>query len=139
MTDSTIISLDAWYRFGLDKLKGKDLKILHQSVDMVRAIETDEFGDLPPEALRMVEIDEPLLDYDFFEDKTIEIQRSTDMIKMIPQDNLRYSLINVLAYCLDRIINDYMERFTKHSNSYQEGKKCLIIMKNEFFKYRNCD
>jgi len=131
-TDSTIISLDAWYRFGLEKLRGRDLKILHQSVDMVKALEVDEFGELPPECLQMVEISPPDLDYDFYEDKTVEIQRTINMVSLIPQDNLRYSLINIIAYCLDVIINDYMERFTKASNSYMDGKKCLIIMKNEF-------
>lgn len=131
-TDSTIISLDAWYRFGLEKLRGKDLKILHQAVNMVDALEEDEFGDLSPEALRMVAFEPEELDYNFYEDKTVEIQRATNMVEIVPQDNLRYSLINILAHCLDLVINDYMERFTKANFSYADGKECLIIMKNEF-------
>jgi hypothetical protein len=131
-TDSTIISLDAWYRFGIEKLKGKDLKILHQAVNIVEALDEDEFGDLKPEDLDIVQFDPPELDYDFYEDKTIEIQRATNILQIIPQDNLRYSLINIMAHCLDLVINDYMLRFTKGNYSYADGKDCLIIMKNEF-------
>lgn len=129
-TDSTIISMDAWYRFGLELVKGKKLNILNQTVDLIRAAELDEFGDVLPDD--MITFEEPLLDYDFYEDKTIEIQRTIDMTKLIPQDGLRFSLINILAYCLDKIINKHMESFNTLNNSLREGKKCHISMKNEF-------
>ena len=68
--------------------------------------------------------------YENFTDE--EIQEMVNPIKIIPQDNLRYSIINILAYCLSKIINDYMLNYTKNSNTYKDDKKCLLIMKNEF-------
>lgn len=126
-TDSAIISLDAWYRFGLELVKGRDLKILNQSVDLVEAI--DEEGI---DGTKVKPITKPVLDYNFYDDTTIEIERTINPSVTIPQDNLRYSLINILAYSLDKMINAHMLMFTKANNSYVDGKPCLIIMENEF-------
>jgi len=37
-----------------------------------------------------------------------------------------------MSYCLTHFVNDYMERYTKNTHSWAEGKECLIVMKNEF-------
>lgn len=129
-TDSTIISFDAWYRYILEKVKYKKLKLLYQPVDLIEFVDPDEFGDPIPRPL--VEIDDVELTYDFYEDKTIEVQRTIDMCTLLPQDGLRYSIVNILAYVADHVINDYMERYCAISNSLEGPGKCLIIMKNEF-------
>lgn len=132
-TDSTIISMDGWYRYILENVKGIDMKILHQKVDMFDLISFDEFGDLKDDSYRkMFEIVEPKLDFSFYEDDIILDEKSIDIFSILPQDNLRYSIINILAYFLDRAINDYMVKFTKGSGSYSEDRDCKIIMKNEF-------
>ena len=132
-TDSTIICVDAWYRFVSKIVEERNLhlNIMHLSVDAMTKIDThDEFGrELTEEAMVRVE---PDIDYDFFNEEKIEMLRTINPMEIIPQDGLRYSIINILAYVLDCIINDYMERFTKASNSYDDSKECLIIMKNEF-------
>jgi len=130
-TDSCIISLDAWYRFVFEKIQNIDLKIKHEMVPMVGFLEKDEFGDLI-DGQKMVEIlDEPV-DYDFYQDEIVQMSKAINPIKIIPQEGVRYSIINILAYCIGNVINDYMEKFTMHSNSYDKNKKCLLIMKNEF-------
>ena len=130
-TDSTIISLDAWYRFVLDKTKNIDMKIKQIECDVIDFLDLDVYGN-PTKIEQAIHFVEPVVDYDFYEDDIIEIQEMVNPLKIIPQDNLRYSIINILAYCLSKIINDYMLNYTKNSNTYKDGKKCLLIMKNEF-------
>ena len=132
-TDSTIISMDGWYRYILENVKGIDMNILHQKVDLFDLIEFDEFGDLTDDSYsKLYEKVEPKLDYDFYEDDIVLTERLIDPFTILPQDNLRYSIINIMAYFLDRAINDYMVEFTKGSGSYSPDRDCKIIMKNEF-------
>lgn len=129
-TDSTIISLDAWYRFVLDKVINIDMPIKHRKLELFNRYEIDEFGDKQIRPL-LTKVEAPT-DYSFYDEKVIYLEKSIDVLSVIPQEGLRHSIINILAYCLGKVINDYMERYTKNSNSYEDGKKCLIVMKNEF-------
>lgn len=129
-TDSAIVSLDAWYRCVLEKIQGKPMEILNQYHSPIEIIKRDEFGDL--DLIKPIEFVEPNLDYDFYTDEVIELERLSNPITIIPQDNLRYSIINIIAHCLTDIINDYMVQYTKNSHSYEPDRKCLIYMKNEF-------
>lgn len=106
------------------------MPIKHQLTDPFVKLNIDEFGDRDLRPL-FTKVDAPT-DYSFYRDEVVELERSIDPLKIIPQDGVRYSIINILAFCLGNIINDYMERYTKNSNSYKDGKKCLIVMKNEF-------
>lgn len=126
-----IISLDGWYRFILDKVKGMDFKILHELIPAVKFLKKDEFGDVVDNVYPIDYIDKPL-DYDFYTDETIQMDKLINPIDIIPQEGLRYSIINILAYCIGNVINDYMINYTKQSNSYSDDRKCLLIMKNEF-------
>lgn len=136
-TDSTIISMDAWYRYILESVKGIDMPIAHQRADMfdlVKDWEGINFDEDDPTANYInpfIFVDEDL-DYDFYRDEIMVKQRMIEPFTILPQDNLRYSIINVMAFFLDKCINDYMIEFTKCSGSYEEGKKCRIQMKNEF-------
>ena len=126
-TDSTIINLDAWYRYNLADVKKENFKFMQAKVNIVKFLDGEK--DFAQPVMKPIEM---VRDYDFFEEKTIEIERSLNPIEMIPQDGLRYSIINILAYVLDKVVNDYMERYTIVSNSYRGPKQCLIIAKNEF-------
>lgn len=138
-TDSTIISMDAWYRYIVEQVKidGYDLKITHQKADIMDILKRDEFGDLIDEKGNdyipnpFTVLDDEL-DYDFFNDDIVIRKHMIEPFTILPQDNLRYSIINILAYFLDKAINKYMVEFTKGSGSYSEGKPCKILMKNEF-------
>lgn len=169
-TDSSFVSLDAWYRYNLEYLKDYDSPILHQKIDIIKQVEkeekskdwwwkdketpswygyenpmtnaitfmeTDEFGDLKnPHDFDAIEFVEPERDYDFYKDEIIEKQRMIEPFKIIPQDNLKFALINIMAYILSTVINLYMIDFTKHSGSYRGDALCKINMKNEFYMSR---
>lgn len=129
-TDSTIISLDAWYRFVLDKVKDIPMNIKKQKINLIDRLEIDDFNDI--ELHKAIERIELKTDYDFYNDEMIEMEARLNPCVIIPQEGLRYSIINIMAHCLSRFILDYMERYTKNSNSYSKDKKCMVIMKNEF-------
>lgn len=123
-TDSSIVSLDAWYHFILDKTMGIPMTIKDNNFNAV----TEEMDD-------PAFVDE----YDFFNDEITELMRYSNPIKIIPQDNLRYSIISIMANAVSDIVNDFMYRYCCNMNSYlpananlPKGGKCMMVMKNEF-------
>ena len=133
-TDSTIISFDAWYRYVLQKVYSIDMPIKHEKFDMIELIKSDEFGDKDKRV--MCEIIEPEYDYNFYTDEVIEIKKLIEPCKIIPQESLKYSIINIIAYICSDLIVDYLAEYTKLTGSYVEGVKCRMIMKNEFYFLR---
>jgi hypothetical protein len=129
-TDSNFLSLDAWYRFILNKVYDIPMTIKTEYVNPVEFVDADEFGDREP--LKAVEFIDSPTDYNFYTDEVIEMEKTLNPIVIIPQECLRYSIINIIAYCLTQVINDYMKKYTMQSNSYSPDRKCLLIMKNEF-------
>ena len=125
-TDSCIISFDAWYRFILGKVYNLDLPIKKEKFDMIKVIKRDEFGDLP--LREMCEIVEPNLDYNFYTDEVIELQRLIEPCKIIPQENLKYAIINIIAYICSDLVVDYLKEYTKLTGSYVEGTKCRMVI-----------
>jgi len=133
-TDSTIISLDAWFRFTNNLIKNEELQInRHVPVPVLDYLEKDEFGDYKDKSLlnpiEKLDID---YDYDFDNDELIQMKHVINPLMIYPEDNVRYSLVNIMAYVLDSVVNDYMVQLTKSSHSYQEGRKCRLYAKNEF-------
>lgn len=113
------------------------MKIKTELVTPFTIEKEDEFGDRSP--IMPIEFVEQELDYDFYTDEVIELERLVSPIDIIPQDGLRYSIINIMAFMLDKMINEAMIRYTKSSNSYNPNKKCMMIMKNEYlFKRLLC-
>ena len=137
-TDSTIISFDAWYRFILEKVYNVDMHIKHFKLDIFDLVKADEFGDRP---LRIAaEKVETRLDYDFYTDEVMEVQRMIEPCKLDPQDALKYSIINTIAYVCSDLIVDYLNEYSKLTGSYEEGVRCRMIMKNKanlFIHYSN--
>lgn len=121
-TDSCIVSFNHWYNYVLNNNKDVDMKIKTAKVEI-----KESGDDLVVETTGTVEPD-----YDFYNQTVTERMREEKPKEVIPQDGLRHSIINILAYCIGKLILDYMVEYTKHYNSYQDGKKCLLIMKNEF-------
>lgn len=123
-TDSAIVSFDAWYHFVLGKISGMNLKINEESTN--KAFEkflNTRFSDTP---------DELELDFDFIQDKIIQVPKKRDVIKFMTNNTLKFSILNIIAYLCSNLVADYMLAYTKSNHSYADGKKCLIIMKNEF-------
>lgn len=144
-TDSAIISVDAWYRCVLDKVYDVDMDIKHHIYTPFIANEVDEFGDILNQVdcletpLQPVQDVDPPLTYDFYTDEVIELDASVNKDEIVPQDGLRYSIINILAYCITKMINDYMYKYASQSNAIHPTKGCFFIMKNEFLFKRVLD
>ena len=135
-TDSTIISFDAWYNYILNKVYNIDLPIKHEKFKLYDIIKADEFGDRPKRLL--TEPVEPEYDYNFYTDEVIEIHRLRDMGKIIPQDSLKYSIINIIAYVCTELVVDYLARYCRNAGSEQPGVPCKMVMKNEFYFLSAC-
>lgn len=133
-TDSCIVSLDAWYRFVLDIIKDEDLQIKrYDPINVIHFYKKDEFGDfINLKDISPLKFEKREEHYDFENDEIIESEHVINPLIVHPQDYLRYSIINIMAYVIDILINDYMEQFTKNNHSWAPDKKCKIILKNEF-------
>ena len=133
-TDSCIVSLDAWYRFVLDLIKNEDIKLRrYDPISLFDFIEKDEFGDIVNKkdiaGFEKIEDDEY---FDFDNDEIRYRKHAINPFEILPQDYLRWSIVNILAYIIDIFINRYMLQFTKNNHSWAPDKPCKIIMKNEF-------
>ena len=117
-TDSTIVSFDAFYHYVLDRVYMEDISILNMELDT----KTNELYDVPHKERR----------YDFFSDEVIEKESMIKPFVLIPQNNLRFSIINIIAYISGNLCNEYVELYTKHIHSWSPDKKCLLYLKNEF-------
>lgn len=167
-TDSSFVSLDAWYNYNIAYLKDYDCPIIHQQLDVfnwfedqikkdeywqdkeipewfnpndkqlaIRYLSVDEFGDVKDQSeLQAISYVDDKLDYDFYNQEIIEQKRDVDLTKIIPQDNMKFALINIMCYILTSVINLYMIDFTKRSGSYRGDEFCKINMKNEFYMSR---
>lgn len=113
-TDSTIVSFDAWYRYTLEKIKDLDIPIKRRIYSKSSFIEGSD---------RMMNVGA------YREDAPINPDY------MYPEDNVRYSIINIIANICSRLILEYMEKYAKNSNTLGvpgSNRKCLLIQKNEF-------
>lgn len=124
-TDSDIVCLETWYQYILGNVKGIDLKILNQEVDELEFVKGNK--DCVEEITY-----EKVLDYDFYNQEIIEVEKACNQGKIIPQENLRYSIINIAAYILTTLANEYIEDYTHRNFSYDPGRKCFLYLKNEF-------
>ena len=133
-TDSCIISLDAWYRFVAQLVDGDDLIIANYCPNPI--IFENNYKEKP------ITFAPKRYDYDFINEEVIDGGFMVNMEQNSPNKNVRYSIINILAYVLDRLVNDYMIEFCKRTHSVSDknnrvgehdlNRPCKIIMKNEF-------
>ena len=126
-TDSTIISFDAWYRYVLNKVYNIDMPIKHEEFKMVDVIE----ADINNTTVSPCEIVETELDYDFYTDEIIEVKKVIQPDRLIPQENLKYAIINIIAYVCSDLIVDYLNEYSKLAGSYVEGVKCRMVINSE--------
>lgn len=127
-TDSAFVSLDAWVRFATSVIQGMDIPIGHITTDMIKLAEEEHdafYRDNPT-----------MLDYDFYNEKVIERKRAMNPFIVIPQDNIRYSLISIMTHIVSILCNKYIEEATKTSHSWSPDRKCKMYLKNEFLMKR---
>ena len=126
-TDSSMISLDAWYRYVLSFTHNLDLKIKTQSVDEVKFEQEGK--------VEIASIEEQDYDYDFFTDEFIEAKSAVTADKIIPQIGLRHSICNIMLYIVSKLSTDYMRLYSQSYGSYGD-ERCLLVLKNEMFMKR---
>lgn len=132
-TDSTIISLDAWYRYVADKLNGEDLRIANYCKDPIIIEKADEDGNFDKHKVATkIEFPPKKFDYNFATDEIVEMEHNSRPDVLTPNDNVRYSIINIMGFVLDRWVNDYMEKFCLNNHSLTPDRKCKILAKNEY-------
>lgn len=123
-TDSTIVSFDAWYHFVLNMIMGEDIHLTQLETNVEEYMESDDYKSktVPKKELR----------YDFYTDEVIEKESLIKPFVMIPQNNIRFSIINIIAYICGNLVNKHMLTYTKSTNTFGEDRKCLLYFKNEF-------
>lgn len=131
-TDSCIVSLDGWYRYVVEKVKGDTFKIANYTDSPVFQYDKDEDSnwvyDKSP-----VDFEEQELDYDFMTDEISERERFNDPATISPNDNVKYSIINIIAYVLDKVVNDYMDKMCYNMHSLINQKTTVIETSNELY------
>lgn len=122
-TDSCIVSFNNWYKCCLKDTVGVPLKIKYTKTQI------EEHAD---RIILDFQKTEPTEEYDFYNDKLVDIKRKKYPVVIIEEDGLRFSIINIISNVTGKLILDYMELFSENYNTKTEGRKCLLIMKNEF-------
>ena len=122
-TDSCIVSLDEWYRTILEWTIGIPMNIKYTREQIITEGEKIVLQKIKTEFAK---------EYDFYDDKLVDAKRKKYPVVIIEEDNLRYSIVNMLSYILSELILDYMFLFGENYNAQTDNRKCLLIMKNEF-------
>ena len=137
-TDSTIISVDAWYRFIVEQVNETELRIANYCSDPVMFVTEKDDNDnwISRPWMEAVSFEPKKLDYNFHTDEIVEMERTNHPDELTPNDNVRYSIISILGYVLDRTVNDYMIKMCRNQNSvkepYHTSKECKVWAKSEF-------
>lgn len=131
-TDSTIISVDGWYRFIVEQISGMKLKIANDFENPSCDIDALK-EDLEEKNEAKEEID---YEYNFNTDEVYEVHRLSHPEISTGDNNVRYSIISILSYILDHTVNDYMTKMCENFNSVDgtshTAKDCKIWAKTEF-------
>lgn len=123
-TDSCIVSLDEWYKFVLKRTFNIPMNIKYTREQIKEHADT-----LILEQQKVREHNE----YDFYNDKLVAKKRLDYPLVIIEEDNLRYSIVNIMSYVVSQLILDYMVLFGENYNTMNtHDRDCLLIMKNEF-------
>ena len=119
-TDSCIVSLDEWYRFVRKYTFNVPMKIKYTR---------EQIKKKAGEIILQKEQTECHNEYDFYNDEIIELKHNLNPLEILPQDNVRYAILNMITYVLDKLVNDYMERVSINNHSYRGSQQCKIRMK----------
>lgn len=132
-TDSCIICLNPWYEYVADLTKDLDIDLKHYELDMIGLLNKEN----PNDASDLMEESKTEYIYDFRNKEILERKRLVDPFKIIPEDAMRYSIINILAYIISKLLRDYFDRISIKNNVTNDTHNfCLMNMKNEFLFLR---
>lgn len=132
-TDSCIICLNPWYEYVANLTKDLDIDLKHYELDMIGLLNKEN----PNDASDLMEESKTEYIYDFRNKEILEKKRLVDPFKIIPEDAMRYSIINILAYVISKLLRDYFDRISIKNNVTNDTHNfCLMNMKNEFLFLR---
>ena len=115
----------------LEKVQGIDIPLARRKYDLYTLIHPDKDGKMPNRQL--YELVPMETDYNFYTDEVIEVKKKKELYKLIPQESLRYAIINTMAYICSKLVLDYLRCYCDANHSNVDGDKCYLMMKNEFF------
>lgn len=122
-TDSCVVCLDEWYRYILKFTIGIPMKIKYTR---------EQIREAADKIILEYQKTEATSEYDFYNQKLVDKKRLTYPAVVIEEDNLRFSIINIISYIISQLILDYMDLFSDNYNASAPGRKRMLIMKNEF-------
>lgn len=126
-TDSCMINLDPWYHFVEERIRDINIPLKNYQTDgpsLLNKKDINDASDIQEETYQF---------YDFYTDKIVEERRSINPTKIISEDGLRYSIINVLAFVISKCLRSYFDKIAYLHNTINPGHTTsLLIMKNEF-------
>ena len=128
-TDSCIVSFDGWYRFIKDQVNNEDYKLTNPAQPIMEPLERDEFGDpLDSNAFNPLVFLDPEYDYDFYTGKLVEKKHNDSPFEDGVSDNiyLKYTIVNILANVMDRVINAYMIKYCMNMHSLEVTEKSVV-------------
>ena len=132
-TDSCIICLNPWYEYVANLTKDLDIDLKHYELDLIELLNKEN----PNDASDLKEESKTEYIYDFRNKEILERKRLVDPFKIIPEDAMRYSIINILAYIISKLLRDYFDRISIKNNVTNDTHNfCLMNMKNEFLFLR---
>lgn len=132
-TDSCIICLNPWYEYVANLTKDLDIDLKHYELDIIGLLNKEN----PNDASDLKEESKTEYIYDFRNKEILERKRLVDPFKIIPEDSMRYSIINILAYIISKLLRDYFDRISIKNNVTNDTHNfCLMNMKNEFLFLR---
>ena len=132
-TDSCIICLNPWYEYVANLTKDLDIDLKHYELDIIGLLNKEN----PNDASDLKEESKTEYIYDFRNKEILERKRLVDPFKIIPEDAMRYSIINILAYVISKLLRDYFDRISIKNNVTNDTHNfCLMNMKNEFLFLR---
>lgn len=128
-TDSCIITLNPWYEYVARMIQDIDMKLKHYDIDAALLIQKEDMN----QASDLMEENNLEYIYDFQNQEIIERKRLINPIKIIPEDSMRHSIINILAYTISKLLRDYFDRISVTNHITNDAHNfCLMNMKNEF-------
>lgn len=132
-TDSAIVCYDGLYRYILNLCAGVPMKIKTVLSDMCEVMDTGKVTKTKPVGVKIDDVIKNDIDSLNKYEEQMEYDRSIDLMTITPQDGLRYSIIHSFAYCINSLVNDYMQKYCINSNTDKNNdKKCLLNLKTEF-------
>lgn len=117
-TDSAIITLDGWYRYVVERINGEELRIANYTSPLSFDDIDEETGEFKTKGWqKAIKFEPKKLDYNFFTDEVTERERFNDPTILPPNENVKYTIINIMSYVLGNILNDYMDKTCLNQHS----------------------